>query len=234
MAITPGITVANYVGLSRIFLWTPLATAFVLRQWWEGAFAAILMAGISDMADGFIARREGTISNFGAFLDLTADKVFVASMLICLGYQNRVPLWAVLIILAREFLVMGLRCYAASEHVTIPVGRVGRFKCFFTFAAILAVVLNQPFAPQLLVVACALTVVSGALYFYRGQHLLVKYLRYSTADAPSPTSARHGVRQAGASSAQRAKRLPAARRFTWRPRIVAAGGAAGCDHEFCR
>jgi CDP-diacylglycerol--glycerol-3-phosphate 3-phosphatidyltransferase len=181
----PGITAANYIGLSRIFLWTPLATYFVLLQRWDGAFVAILMAGISDMADGFVARREGTISNFGAFLDLTADKVFVALMLTCLGYQGLVPLWAVLIVLVREFLVMGLRCYAAAEHVSIPVDSVGRSKCFFTFAAILAIVLGLPVAPLLLVVACALTVVSGAMYFYRGQHLLVKYLRYSPTDVPA-------------------------------------------------
>jgi CDP-diacylglycerol--glycerol-3-phosphate 3-phosphatidyltransferase len=186
MAISPpGITIANYIGLSRILLWTPLATAFVLVQRWDGAFAAILMAGLSDMADGYVARRQKTISNFGAFLDLTADKVFVTAMLVCLNYQGAVPLWAVLVILLREFFVMGLRCYAAAEHVSIPVDRIGRSKCFFTFAAILAIVLNLPFAPQLLIVACALTVVSGGMYFYRARPLLVKYLRYSTVDAPA-------------------------------------------------
>jgi CDP-diacylglycerol--glycerol-3-phosphate 3-phosphatidyltransferase len=186
MAISPaGITVANYIGLSRILLWTPLATAFVLLQRWDAAFAAILLAGISDMADGYVARREKTISNFGAFLDLTADKVFVTAMLVCLSYQGLVPLWAVLIILLREFFVMGLRCYAAAERVSIPVDRIGRSKCFFTFAAILAIVLNLPFAPQLLIVACALTVVSGAMYFYRARPLLARYLRYSTVDAPA-------------------------------------------------
>ncbi len=186
MAISPpGITIANYIGLSRILLWTPLATVFVLQQRWDAAFAAILMAGISDMADGYVARRENTISNFGAFLDLTADKVFVTAMLVCLSYQGLVPLWAVLIILLREFFVMGLRCYAAAEHVSIPVDRIGRSKCFFTFAAILAIVLNLPFAPQILMVACALTVVSGAMYFYRARPLLTKYLRYSIDDAPA-------------------------------------------------
>ncbi len=186
MAISPpGITIANYIGLSRILLWTPLAVAFVILQRWDGAFAAILMAGISDMADGYVARREKTISNFGAFLDLTADKVFVTAMLVCLGYQGLVPMWAVLIILLREFFVMGLRCYAAAEHVSIPVDRIGRAKCFFTFAAILATVINLPFAPQLLLVACVLTVVSGAMYFYRARPLLVKHLRYSTVDAPA-------------------------------------------------
>jgi len=188
MAISPpGITIANYIGLSRILLWTPLATAFVLLERWDEAFIAILMAGISDMADGYVARREKTISNFGAFLDLTADKVFVTAMLVCLGYQGLVPQWAVLVILLREFFVMGLRCYAAAEHVSVPVDRIGRSKCFFTFAAILAVVLRLPFAPQLLLVACALTVVSGAMYFYRAQPLLVKYLRYSIDDAPART-----------------------------------------------
>ena len=188
MAITPpGITVANYIGLSRVLVWTPLATIFVVLQRWDEAFLAILMAGISDMADGFVARRENTISNFGVFLDLTADKVFVASMLVCLGYQGLVPLWAVLVILAREFFVMGLRCYAAAEHVMIPADRIGRAKCFFTFAAILAIVLKLPFAPYLLVVACTLTVVSGVLYYYRARHLLLKYLRYSAVEAPAPS-----------------------------------------------
>jgi len=172
------ITLANYIGLSRMLLWTPLATAFVLLQRWEEAFVAISMAGISDMADGFVARREKTVSNFGVFLDLTADKVFVSSMLICFAYQGLVPAWAVLIILLREFFVMGLRCFAAAENVAIPVDKVGRSKCFFTFAAILAIVMNLSIAPHLLAVACTLTVISGAMYFYRAQDLLVKYLRY--------------------------------------------------------
>ena len=51
-----GITLANYIGLSRLLLWTPLAIGFVLVQRWDAAFASILMAGISDMADGFVAR----------------------------------------------------------------------------------------------------------------------------------------------------------------------------------
>ena len=180
-----GITLANYIGLSRLLLWTPLAIGFVLVQRWDAAFASILMAGISDMADGFVARREKTLSNFGAFLDLTADKVFVTSMLVILAYQGFVPLWAVLIILLREFMVMGLRCFAAAENVTIAPDRIGRTKCLFTFLAIMAIITNLGVAPYLLVVACALTVVSGVLYFYRAKDLLVKYLRYSTVEAPT-------------------------------------------------
>lgn len=190
----PAITTANYIGLSRILLLTPIATAFVVLQRWEEAFVAILLAGISDIADGYIARREKTISNFGAFLDLTADKVFVTAMVTCLGFQGLVPLWAVLIILLREFFVMGLRCYAAAERVSIPADRVGRSKCLFTFAAILAVVGGLPFAPQLLAIACALTVVSGAMYFYRAQPLLVKYLRYSVDAARMPNAVQLGLR----------------------------------------
>jgi CDP-diacylglycerol--glycerol-3-phosphate 3-phosphatidyltransferase len=180
-----GITLANYIGLSRLLVWTPLAIAFVLVQRWEGAFVSILMAGISDMADGFVARRERTLSNFGSFLDLTADKVFVTSMLVILAYQGFVPLWAVLIIVLREFMVMGLRCFAAAENVAIAPDRIGRTKCLVTFLAILAIVLNLSIAPYLLVAACTLTMISGVLYFYRAKDLLVKYLRYSTVEAPT-------------------------------------------------
>src|SRR5262245_59806666 len=160
------ITRANYIGVSRIVLWTPLATAMMLREQWAAAAVAIVMSGVSDVADGVIARRENTISTFGVFLDLTADKVFVSALFISLAAQGLVPLWAVLTIVVREFLVMGLRAFAAAESTVITADKAGGAKIIATFLAILAVVLHLAIAPYLVVLAVVLTIVSGLRYAY--------------------------------------------------------------------
>jgi len=174
-----GVTTANYIGLSRIVVWTPIAITFVLLRMWEGAFLAICLSGISDILDGIIARREETVSNFGVFLDLTADKVFVSAMLLCLLYAQLAAFWCVLTILLRDFIVMGLRCFAASEATVLSADKLGGAKIVVTFAAILAIVLHLRVAPYLLIAATLLTVVSGLGQFWRARHLLRRHLTYA-------------------------------------------------------
>jgi CDP-diacylglycerol--glycerol-3-phosphate 3-phosphatidyltransferase len=177
------VTKANYVGISRIVLWTPLAVVCTLADWQVGAFVAIVMCGVSDVLDGTIARRENTLSQFGVFLDLTADKVFVASMLVCFVYKGFVPMWVVIAILVREFLVMGLRCYAAAEQVIISADLLGGLKIITTFVAFLAITLHLGLGFWLLMVATTLTIVSGVAYFYRARALLLKSLYYTAVPA---------------------------------------------------
>lgn len=173
-----GITKANYIGLSRIFILTPLAIAFVVMMKWNAAFIVVCLSGISDILDGIVARREKTVSSFGVFLDLTADKVFVSATLVCLVYQNLVPLWIVLTILLRDFLVMGLRCFAAAERVVIPANKLGGWKVIITFMALLAITAGAKTGLYLLVAAAALATISGVVYFWRARRLLSKDLRY--------------------------------------------------------
>mgnify|MGYP003623059019 CR=1 FL=1 len=94
------------------------------------------LASITDLLDGYLARRMKVVSSFGVFLDLTADKVFVSAILIGLVQIGLVPAWIVVIIVSREFLVTGLRSMAAAMGKVIPAGMWGKQKTFITLVAI--------------------------------------------------------------------------------------------------
>src|SRR5437660_385619 len=86
--------------------------------------AAIIfaLAEVTDVLDGYFARRNKSVSNLGIFLDLTADKLFTAGILVMMIEQGMISSWLVAIILGREFLITGVRTYAASAGVVIPAG----------------------------------------------------------------------------------------------------------------
>ncbi len=101
-------------------------------------------------------------------------------MFVCFAYQELAPLWAVWTILVREFLVMGLRCFAAAENVVIQADTIGGLKIIATFLCILAILVNAGVAQFMLILTVVLTVVSGVSYFYTARQLLTKHLYYSS------------------------------------------------------
>ncbi|HET8853322.1 MAG TPA: CDP-diacylglycerol--glycerol-3-phosphate 3-phosphatidyltransferase [Ktedonobacteraceae bacterium] len=135
----------NLLSLSRLVA-TALVVAFVLiNQPWSFLVATVLflLASVTDFFDGYLARRFHVASSLGVFLDLTADKIFVAAILISLVQINLVPAWIVIIIVAREFLVTGLRSMAAAKGKVIPAGVWGKQKTFITLVAIGGVLLAK-------------------------------------------------------------------------------------------
>jgi len=131
---------ADHLSLSRIYV----APFFLLLEWdWEYNYLFLIVvvcwAMLSDYLDGYWARKENSVSNLGAFLDFTADKVFVATVLVMLTLKGWIPAWMTLLILGREFLVMGLRIFAAIEGLAVPAYFWGKVKTAFTFSAIMGV-----------------------------------------------------------------------------------------------
>ena len=137
--------VPNLLSLSRLVA-TALVVVFVLiNQPWSFLVATVLffLASMTDLLDGYLARRLHVTSSLGVFLDLTADKIFVAAILIGLVQINLVPAWIVIIIVAREFLVTGLRSMAAAKGKVIPAGMWGKQKTFITLVAMGGVLLAK-------------------------------------------------------------------------------------------
>src|SRR5258708_7066725 len=99
------------------------------------ATVVFFLASITDLFDGILARKYQVVSPLGIFLDLTADKVFVSAILIAFVQLGLVPAWIVVIIIAREFLVTGLRSMAAAKGTVIPAGKWGKQKTFITLVA---------------------------------------------------------------------------------------------------
>jgi CDP-diacylglycerol--glycerol-3-phosphate 3-phosphatidyltransferase len=106
------------------------------------AFAIFVAASITDGLDGWLARRWGQTTVLGQLLDPTADKLLIASALICLVALKRVPAWMAVVIIGRELAVSGLRAIASSRGVTIPASFAGKVKMGFETWTIAALILG--------------------------------------------------------------------------------------------
>jgi cardiolipin synthase len=103
------------------------------------AFAIFVVAGITDVLDGYVARAWGQQSTFGRMLDPIADKLLVSSCLLMLAVDETIKgpaLWAAIVILCREILVSGLREYLAELRVSVPVTALAKWKTFLQLVAV--------------------------------------------------------------------------------------------------
>jgi len=113
------------------------------------AFVVFVAASATDAVDGHIARKYDLITNFGKLMDPLADKVLTTAALIIFVDVGMIPAWVVIVILAREFIITGLRGVAASEGVVIAAGRSGKLKTFFQMTAICFILLAVAILGQL-------------------------------------------------------------------------------------
>jgi CDP-diacylglycerol--glycerol-3-phosphate 3-phosphatidyltransferase len=131
-------TPANLLGLLRIALTPVVIVLLVVPFPGSGllAFVVFVVAALTDFLDGRVARARGEVSPFGVFMDLTADKVLVAGVLIAMVEVGLLPTWIVATLLIRELLVQGVRQLAASANVVIAARGWGKGKALGTNVAI--------------------------------------------------------------------------------------------------
>jgi CDP-diacylglycerol--glycerol-3-phosphate 3-phosphatidyltransferase len=128
----------NAITVARIAM-IPVILAFTYYEGRVNSFVAgglFAVTGATDFLDGWVARRTGAVTVVGKFLDPLADKLIVMSMLIMLVHLGRVPAWLVILIIAREFTVTGLRTMAMSDGIVIAAGQEGKYKTILQIAAI--------------------------------------------------------------------------------------------------
>ncbi|MCG6946158.1 MAG: CDP-diacylglycerol--glycerol-3-phosphate 3-phosphatidyltransferase [Deltaproteobacteria bacterium] len=138
------------------------------------------LASISDLLDGFVARRHQLVTTFGQFLDPLADKLVVSAALIMLIRLGRVPAWMVVVIIGRELAIMGLRSAAVSEGKVISADHLGKQKMVFQTVAVLGLLLHYEYygvnfhaiGMFFLWLAVILTLWSGFNYFRNFWHVL--------------------------------------------------------------
>ena len=128
----------NYLSAARLLATIPMVILILIKSPWALLIATAIfgLGAVTDTIDGRLARRYHLVSNLGVFLDLTADKVFVCAALIALVQVGFVPAWIVIVIVAREFVVSGLRSLAAARGVVIPAGRWGKQKTLLTLLSV--------------------------------------------------------------------------------------------------
>jgi CDP-diacylglycerol---glycerol-3-phosphate 3-phosphatidyltransferase len=135
----------NLLSASRLFATILVFVLVLVNQPWAFLVATVLfvLASLTDFFDGYLARRLKLVSSFGAFLDLTADKVFVSVILVALVQIGLVPAWIVFVIITREFLVTSLRSIAAEKGKKIPPSIWGKQKTFITLVAMAVLLLAK-------------------------------------------------------------------------------------------
>ena len=137
-----------------------------------------IFASITDWLDGYLARRNDRVTNFGKFLDPVADKLLVLSMMIALTGLNRFPAWVCCIVLFRELAVDGLRLVAIEQGKVIAAGSLGKIKTTLQMITLVVYLLhNRPFGsfPMdiiLLVATVMMTLWSGVDYFVQNGSVL--------------------------------------------------------------
>ena len=125
------------------------------------ALAIFVIASLTDLLDGYIARHYNQITDFGKFMDPLADKVLVLTAMICFCAMGRMPAWAVVIVMAREFAVSGLRLVAVDNGRVIAAGWSGKVK---TAATMVCLCLIHLPIPNTLVWACVIIIAATTLY----------------------------------------------------------------------
>lgn len=147
------------------------------------ALAVFVIASITDAIDGHIARKYNQITTFGKFVDPLADKVLTTSAFLILMYYERMSVWALMIILVREFAVSGIRLVAAGEGEIVAASMWGKLKTVTQMIAIIVAILLLPtntflgvqtkiFSDILIWISVVFTVISGVDYIAKNRSLI--------------------------------------------------------------
>ncbi len=184
--------VPNKLTIFRVFLIIPFILLLLGKVyqwgWYKAVFhgimeyvdyialAIFIIASLTDLLDGHIARKYNLITNFGKFMDPLADKLLVCSAMIALVEMDRIPSWIVIIIISREFIISGFRLVASDNQVVIAASYWGKFKTTFQMVMVCLMIAN---IPQLSLVtnivmwiALILTVISLIDYLIKNKGVL--------------------------------------------------------------
>jgi cardiolipin synthase len=169
------LTIPNLITLFRIIL-TPLFIIFLIQGNYHKALAVFILAGVSDLADGLIARTWEQKSRLGSYLDPLADKILMSASFVTLSIYKQIPSWLTVVVLSRDVaLAMGVVVFRLADiPLRIRPSLAGKWTTTFQLITVGFVLLNKIWAfpplvlPVFFWVTCILTTVSGLQYFYRG------------------------------------------------------------------
>lgn len=171
----------NKLTIARMIM-VPFFVLFTLCDWGGEAnryicLAIFVIASATDWFDGYLARKNNLVTNFGKFMDPLADKLLVCSALICMIELDRLPAWVVIVIIAREFIISGFRLIAAENGVVIAANYWGKFKTVSQMIMIILLILNFDGIWAILTeifvwLSLALTVISLATYVIQNRKVI--------------------------------------------------------------
>ena len=140
------------------------------------ALGIFIVASLTDLLAGKIARKYTLVTTFGKFMDPLADKLLVSAAMIALIELKRIPAWVVIVIISREFIISGFRLIAAQKNVVIAAGYIGKFKTTFQMIMICLMIADieeiRVVTLVVMYVALALTIISLMDYLIRNRKLM--------------------------------------------------------------
>ena len=173
----------NKLTMARVIM-IPFFVIFMLTGWGGEAskwisLAIFIVASLTDLLDGHIARKHNLVTNFGKFMDPLADKLLVCSAMICLVEMGRIPAWIVIVIISREFIISGFRLIASDNGRVIAASYWGKFKTVSQMALIIVLIMDlggvwNVVGTVLTWVALLLTVVSLIDYIAKNKQVLTQ------------------------------------------------------------
>lgn len=172
---TPNKLTLLRVILIPFFVICMLAVSAGWAKW--AALAIFVIASLTDTLDGYLARRDNLVTNFGKFMDPLADKLLVCSAMICLVDLERIPSWVVIIIIGREFVISGFRLIASDNGIVIAANYWGKIKTVCQMVMIIVVIADLGgvfgIVEQVLIyLSLLLTVISLATYLWDNRKVL--------------------------------------------------------------
>lgn len=171
----------NKLTVARMII-VPFLVVFLLTGWGDDAnryisLALFVVASVTDWFDGYLARKNNLVTNFGKFMDPLADKLLVCSAMICMIDLKRLSAWFVIIIIAREFIISGFRLIAAENGIVIAANYWGKFKTASQMIMIILLILHFDgifvILEQIFIwLSLALTIISLITYIWQNRTVL--------------------------------------------------------------
>lgn len=171
----------NKLTIARMII-VPFLVIFLLTGWGGEAnryisLTLFVIASVTDWFDGYLARKNNLVTNFGKFMDPLADKLLVCSAMICMIDLKRLPAWFVIIIIAREFIISGFRLIAAENGIVIAANYWGKFKTASQMIMIILLILHFDgifvILEQIFIwLSLALTIISLITYIWQNRTVL--------------------------------------------------------------
>jgi len=173
--------VPNKLTMTRIILAIPFIYFLGISDGNNGftyrmiALILFAVASITDFLDGYIARKNNMITDFGKLMDPLADKILVISALVVFVEIGFLPSWISIVVLAREFLISGIRSLAAANGEVIPAGNLGKYKTTAQMIGIIIIMLigATPYNTWIMLPSVILTVWSGWDYSVKAKHYFI-------------------------------------------------------------
>ena len=173
----------NKLTVFRMIMIVPFVIIMLLGDGFAGgkwiALALFIIASLTDLLDGHIARKYNLVTNFGKFMDPLADKLLVCAALICLVELARIPSWVVIVIISREFIISGFRLVASDNGVVIAASYWGKFKTTFQMLMICLMIANLGGIMEVITQVCMwiallLTLISLIDYLWKNKAVMAE------------------------------------------------------------